>query len=120
MRRPDQTPDRARLAIGKNAYAARVIGTTRRKCLDQKIPLEEQHLRRTVERYVGYYNGFRTHLSLEKVAPNGRPLSSWILAASFCVGVVAFCVTSTTVEREGHLGSRRLVIYGRRRGRRKS
>ena len=56
----------------QNAYAERVIGTIRRECLDHTIILGEQHLRRTVKRYVGYYNGARTHLSLEKDAPMRR------------------------------------------------
>lgn len=60
----------------QNAYAERVIGTIRRECLDHTIILGEQHLRRTVKRFADYYNGVRTHLSLEKDAPNGRPIQS--------------------------------------------
>ncbi|WP_405236981.1 integrase core domain-containing protein [Lentisalinibacter orientalis] len=56
----------------QNAYAERVIGTIRRECLDHMIILGEQHLRRTVKRYAAYYNGVRTHLSLEKDSPQGR------------------------------------------------
>lgn len=56
----------------QNAYAERVIGTIRRECLDHAIILGEQHLRRTVKRYVTYYNSIRTHLSLEKDAPTSR------------------------------------------------
>ena len=56
----------------QNAYAERVIGTIRRECLDHTIILGEQHLRRTIKRYVGYYNVVRTHLSLDKDAPRGR------------------------------------------------
>lgn len=56
----------------QNAYAERVIGTIRRECLDHMIILGERHLRRTVRRYVDYYNGARTHLSLEKDSPRGR------------------------------------------------
>jgi transposase InsO family protein len=60
----------------QNAYAERVIGTIRRECLDHTIILGEQHLRRTIKRFVGYYNGVRTHLSLEKDAPKRRPIQS--------------------------------------------
>ncbi len=60
----------------QNAYAERVIGTIRRECLDHEIILGEQHLRRTVKRYSDYYNRARTHLSLEKDAPSGRPVQS--------------------------------------------
>lgn len=59
-------------SLWQNAYAERVIGTIRRDCLDHMIILGEQHLRRTVKRYAAYYNGARTHLSLEKDAPLGR------------------------------------------------
>ena len=60
----------------QNAYAERVIGTIRRECLDHTIILGEQHLRRTIERFVVYYNGVRTHLSLEKDALKRRPIQS--------------------------------------------
>ena len=56
----------------QNVYAERVIGTIRRECLDHAIILGEQHLRRTVKRYVTYYNSVRTHLSLQKDAPVSR------------------------------------------------
>lgn len=56
----------------QNAYAERVIATIRRECLDHMIILGERHLRRTVKRYAAYYNGVRTHLSLEKDSPQGR------------------------------------------------
>lgn len=58
----------------QNAYAERVIGTIRRECLDHTIILGERHLRRIVQRYVKYYNGVRTHLSLDKDAPRRRPV----------------------------------------------
>ncbi|MCP4303062.1 MAG: transposase family protein [Gammaproteobacteria bacterium] len=58
----------------QNAYAERVIGSMRRECLDHTIILGVQHLRRTVKKYVDYYNGVRTHLSLEKDAPKPRPV----------------------------------------------
>ncbi|MCP4299568.1 MAG: transposase family protein [Gammaproteobacteria bacterium] len=58
----------------QNAYAERVVGTIRRECLDHTIILGEQHLRRIIKRYLGYYNGVRTHLSLSKDAPRARPI----------------------------------------------
>lgn len=56
----------------QNAYAERVIGSIRRESLDHTIILGERHLRRTVQRYVKYYNSVRTHMSLAKDAPIGR------------------------------------------------
>jgi len=55
-------------------YAERAIGSIRRECLDHVIILGPRHLRVVLRRYVEYYNGVRTHLSLEKDAPNGRPV----------------------------------------------
>jgi transposase InsO family protein len=56
----------------QNVYVERVIGSIRRECLDHTIILGEQHLRRTVRRFADYYNGVRTHLSLEWDSPKGR------------------------------------------------
>jgi len=49
-----------------------MIGTLRRDLLDHVIVLGEGHLRRQVGRYVRYYHGARTHLSLAKDAPEPR------------------------------------------------
>ncbi len=56
----------------QNAYAERVIGSIRRAFLDHVIVVGERHLRRMMKRYVRYYNGTRTHLSLKKDAPESR------------------------------------------------
>jgi hypothetical protein len=57
----------------QNPYVERLIGSIRRECLDHVIVLSETHLRRTLARYVSYYHGARTHLSLAKDAPAPRP-----------------------------------------------
>ena len=57
----------------QNPYVERLIGSIRRECLDHVIVLNETHLRRTLARYVSYYHGARTHLSLAKDAPTPRP-----------------------------------------------
>jgi transposase InsO family protein len=56
----------------QNAYAERFIGSLRRECLDHVIVLNERHFRRVLWDYVRYYNGSRTHLALEKDAPEPR------------------------------------------------
>jgi transposase InsO family protein len=56
----------------QNPYAERLIGSLRRECLDHVIILSQRHLRRVLARYVSYYHGARTHLSLEKDAPTPR------------------------------------------------
>ena len=56
----------------QNPHAERAIGSLRRECLDHMIILGERHLKRILSSYVGYYHCARTHLSLEKDAPEGR------------------------------------------------
>jgi putative transposase len=58
----------------QNPFAERLIGSIRRECLNHVVVLGEQHLRRTLARYFAYYHGARTHLSLEKDAPDGRSI----------------------------------------------
>lgn len=56
----------------QNAYAERVIGSLRRECLDHVLVLNERQCRRILSRYAQYYNRSRTHLALEKDAPEAR------------------------------------------------
>jgi len=56
----------------QNPFVERVIGSIRRECLDHVIVLGARHLRRVLREYVAYYNGCRTHLSLEMDAPESR------------------------------------------------
>ena len=56
----------------QNPYAERLIGSIRRECLDHMIITSERHLKRILSSYVDYYHSARTHLSLEKDAPEGR------------------------------------------------
>ena len=58
----------------QNPYVERLIGTLRRECLDHVVVLNETHLRRLLSAYLIYYHGARTHLSLEKDAPEPRPV----------------------------------------------
>src|SRR5256712_3477579 len=58
----------------QNPFAERLIGSIRRECLDHVLVLGERHLRRTLARYFAYYYRARTHLSLDKDAPRGRPI----------------------------------------------
>jgi transposase InsO family protein len=56
----------------QNAYAERLIGSIRRECTDHIVIFGERHLRHVLLSYMGYYNGTRTHLSLNKDAPISR------------------------------------------------
>ncbi|MFT5285040.1 MAG: putative transposase [Planctomycetota bacterium] len=60
----------------QNAFVERVIGTIRRECTDHIIPLSEAHLLRTLREYVDYYNGVRTHQSLNGNAPDERKIET--------------------------------------------
>ncbi len=40
------------------------------------IVLGRRHLKKVLSDYVDYYHSARTHLSLDKDAPNGRPRQS--------------------------------------------
>jgi transposase InsO family protein len=60
----------------QNGYAERLIGSTRRDCLDHVVLFGEQHLRHLLESYQRYYNEARTHLSLSKDAPVSRAVQA--------------------------------------------
>jgi transposase InsO family protein len=56
----------------QNGFAERLIGSIRRECVDHVIALGEAHLRGILQAYARYYNGLRTHRSLDKDAPFSR------------------------------------------------
>jgi putative transposase len=58
----------------QNPFAERLIGSIRRECLDHVLVLSERHLRRILARYFTYYHQARTHLALDKDAPDIRPI----------------------------------------------
>jgi len=60
----------------QNPFVERMIGTIRRELLDHVIVLNDGHLRRRLRSYLRYYNGSRTHLALDKDAPEPRALES--------------------------------------------
>jgi Integrase core domain len=56
----------------QDGYAEGLIGSIRRECLDHVVVFSERHLRHLRLSYMTYYNGARSHLSLEKDAPVSR------------------------------------------------
>ena len=58
----------------QNPFVERLIGSVRRECLDHVLVLSEPHLRRILTAYFAYHHRARTHLSLDKVAPDVRPV----------------------------------------------
>ena len=59
----------------QNPFAERLIGSIRRECLNHVLVNNERHLHRILTRYVGYYHQARTHLALDKDAPDVRPIA---------------------------------------------
>jgi transposase InsO family protein len=58
----------------QNPFAEPLIGSLRRKCLHHVVVFGGPHLRRILTAYFAYYHRARTHLPLDKDAPNGRPI----------------------------------------------
>src|SRR5215469_14073049 len=56
----------------QNGHVERLIGSIRRESLDHLIVFDEAQLRRVLKNYASYYNQVRTHLSLDKNAPDFR------------------------------------------------
>ena len=56
----------------QNGHIERLIGSIRRESLDHLIVFGEAHLRSVLKTYASYCNEVRTHLSLEKDAPDFR------------------------------------------------
>jgi putative transposase len=56
----------------QNPFAERLIGSIRRECLNHVLVLGERHLRRILTSYFAYYHQARTHLALDKDAPELR------------------------------------------------
>ena len=60
----------------QNGHTERLIGSIRRECLDHVVVFGERHLRHLLISYMAYYNGARTHLSLNKDAPLPRAVQA--------------------------------------------
>ena len=58
----------------QSPYVERLIGSVRRECLDHVIVLNQAHLHRLLKAYFAYYHRSRTHLGLNKDAPEPRPV----------------------------------------------
>jgi transposase InsO family protein len=60
----------------QRAYVERVIGSIRRECLDHVIVFNERNLHRHLQSFLDYYHRSRTHLGLQKDAPEPRSIQS--------------------------------------------
>jgi transposase InsO family protein len=68
-----------------NSICERFLGSVRRECLDHILILGEEHLRRVLAEYVGYFAESRPHQGLGQRTPaqvaGGEALSNVILRA---------------------------------------
>jgi len=69
----------------QNGFAERLIGSIRRERLDHIVVLGEKHLRRILKNYAAYYNGVRTHRSLNNDAPKTRPVQRFGVISSHAI-----------------------------------
>ena len=60
----------------QSPYCERAIETLRRECLDHVIVLGEQQLPRILRERLEYYHSSRTHLALDREAPELRTRES--------------------------------------------
>jgi transposase InsO family protein len=61
----------------QNGHVERLIGSIRRESLDHLIVFGKAHLRGVLAAYASYYNEVRTHLSLDKDAPDFRRMQKF-------------------------------------------
>jgi putative transposase len=83
----------------QNAFAERLIGSIRRECLNHVLVLGERHLRRVLVRYFAYYHQARTHLSLDKDAPDSRPIEPPERGTIIPIPESVVCITATSDTR---------------------
>ena len=57
----------------QNGATERLIQSIQKECLDHVVVLNVLHLHDLLVRYADYYNRYRTHLTMEKDSPAGRP-----------------------------------------------
>ncbi len=58
-----------------NSICERVGGTLRRECLDYLIPINERHLKMTINEWATHYNRGRSHSSLGPGMPEPTEVS---------------------------------------------
>jgi transposase InsO family protein len=74
-------------SLWQNGHTERSIGSIQRECLDHIVVFGEQHLRHLLHSYMAYYNGARTHLSLDKDAPVPRAVQTiWRILSTPILG----------------------------------
>jgi hypothetical protein len=59
----------------QNPFVERLIASIRRDCLNHVLVINQRHLQRILTWYLVYYHRSRTHLALNKDAPDPRPIA---------------------------------------------
>ena len=59
-----------------NAIAERWVRSARTECLDLMFIFGERHLRRVLAEYIGYFNCWRPHRSIDQRAPRAPPITA--------------------------------------------
>ena len=72
--RSEKASARAIDGLVKSGLCIKIDSALRRECLNHVIVINEWHLRRILKSYFSYYHRSRTHLSLDKDAPESRPV----------------------------------------------
>lgn len=73
-----------------NAICERLLGSVRRECLDHRLMLGEQHLRRVLKEYIVYFNQARPHQGINQHVPEATERSGGLGRATG--SVIAFPV----------------------------
>jgi hypothetical protein len=94
----------------QNPYCERVMGTIRRDCLDPVIVLGEQRRRSILREYPEYDHGSRTHLSLNKDAPEPPAREAIGDGNVITLPMVSGCTLVTPGARLDHSAVRCLAL----------
>ena len=61
-------------SLWQSPHVERMIGSTRRECLNHILVVNESNLRRVLREYLAYYHDSRPHQSLNNNAPRPREM----------------------------------------------
>jgi transposase InsO family protein len=78
----------------QNGHVERLIGSIRRESLDHIIVFGEAHLHAVLKDYACYYNEVRTHLSLDKDAPEFRRTQK--IGRIAAIPILRGCISNTS------------------------
>src|SRR5947209_16427165 len=83
----------------QHAFAERLIGSSRRECLNHVLVLGERHLRRILARYFAYYTGPALISRSTRMRRTPGPSSSPTRAGSWRFPKSVACIIATSAGR---------------------